>query len=167
MRIEDHWLNQRNAAAACGVSVTAFARWRVQPVGRVGRETFYLAADILANRLEHHARRLKQPESDQCTTRAQRLANLALTKAQADGQELKNAELRETLAETELIHWVIQKAGAGIAAHLAGIPAAIKRSCSKLRPSDIAIATREVERCQSVLTRMPEMVDEYLQNPVA
>lgn len=50
-QIHGYWLNHGEMAAACGVSTQAFDKWGVKPVAVVGRETYYLVADVVANRL--------------------------------------------------------------------------------------------------------------------
>jgi len=69
-------LTQAEAAASCGVSVSAFARWGVEPVARSGRNTYYTARAILENRLRH---RLKSsPEIKQLTIISPAAADAAL-----------------------------------------------------------------------------------------
>lgn len=50
-QVQGYWLNHTQMAAACGVSTQAFDKWRVKPVAVVGRESYYLVADVVANRL--------------------------------------------------------------------------------------------------------------------
>jgi hypothetical protein len=50
-QVKPFWLNHAEIAAACGVSTQAFDKWGVAPVATVGRETFYMVADVVENRL--------------------------------------------------------------------------------------------------------------------
>ena len=50
---QPHWLNKNNMAKSIGISPTAFAAWGVQPVEKIGREAFFLVADVLEKRLQY------------------------------------------------------------------------------------------------------------------
>jgi phage terminase Nu1 subunit (DNA packaging protein) len=165
MKPESHWLNQTSMAEACSVSLSAFQKWRVQPVARIGRETFYTASDVLANRLAHQARRLSAPATPSESEAAQHQAKIALMQAQAEGQELKNAQLREELAPVDLIAWVVEQAGAGIARHLDEIPAAVKKRVPKLTAADLAIIQREIGKAQKAAMQMTVDLNEFYSNP--
>ncbi len=163
-KIESHWLDQATMAAALEISLSAFQKWRVDPVARIGRKVYYEVSTVIANRQEHQARQLEQrpkPETPEDADLAQRQAKIGLTRAQAEGQELKNAQIRAELAPVKLIEWVIDQAGKGIARHLAGIPAAVKRSCSKLRPSDMKILQAEIVKAQRAAADMSVDLDQY------
>lgn len=51
---QPHWLNHRDMAAACGVSHQTFDNWGIKPVARIGKQSFYLVADVLRNRIARH-----------------------------------------------------------------------------------------------------------------
>lgn len=164
MQIESHWLSQQEMANTCAISLSAFQKWQVKPVARVGRKTFYTVQDVLANRLEHNQKLLDQlprPEAPGAAEIAQREARIALMRAQAEGQELRNAQLREELAPVGLIAWVIDQAGQGISRHLAGIPAAVKKRCPKLRPTDMKILQAEIVKAQRAAADMSVDLDQY------
>lgn len=48
------WLNKTQMSKALGISTQAFDKWGVDPVGKAGRETFFLVANVVDNRLEYH-----------------------------------------------------------------------------------------------------------------
>jgi len=50
---EDHWLSQANMARSCKVSLSAFQKWNVQPVAKIGRTVYYSVGDVSNNRLDH------------------------------------------------------------------------------------------------------------------
>lgn len=53
MEKQPYWRNQAEMAQSCGVSRTAFQSWGVPPVAKIGRNVYYLVADVLANRMDH------------------------------------------------------------------------------------------------------------------
>lgn len=47
------WLNKSELAASLGISVQALNRWGLQPVARIGRESFFTAAEVVDNRVQN------------------------------------------------------------------------------------------------------------------
>lgn len=48
------WINQKDLALSCGVSVRTLRNWDLEPVAKIGRDTFYTVADVIENRLAAH-----------------------------------------------------------------------------------------------------------------
>ena len=160
MNRKPEWLTQEQMAESCNISVTGFRRWHVPPVARIGREVFYLAGDVTANRLAHNKKRLeKKAASATGQALIQRAEQLRLTRAQVEFQELKNAELRERLIEVHLLHWVIEQTGKGIAQQLGKIPAALRKKCPRLTAMNHKIIRREIEKCQTLALQMSINLD--------
>lgn len=161
---KQYWLNQSDMAKSCGVSPTAFKKWDVQPVDKIGRSVYYCVADVLANRLEHSEERLKKwvdSLSDSALSKEERKEKLRLTKAQAEWQELKNAKERRELAPVHIIEWVIGKACGQLSAMLDALPGQMKNRNPKLTASDIEVITREIAKAQNATARMTLNIDEY------
>lgn len=151
---ERHWLNKGEMAAACGVSVQAFDRWGVQPTARRHSqgEAFFSVSDVLKNRLEHQRIKLEQsqPPADYLDAeRAQAAADLDLTRERAEGQRLKNAQLRRELAPVAMVQWSIARTMAEIAAGLESIPGKIKRAFPKMTSNELQIVKREIVKVQN------------------
>lgn len=164
-----HWLNQAATVRSCRVSPSGFAKWNVTPVARIGRHTFYEFADILENRLEAHSRRLEAqtppaplPPSDLVI--AEREEKLRLTKAQADWQELKNAQTNRDLAPVKLIEYVVASAGRQISAILDALPLQLKKRNPKLTATDIETIRREIVKAQNVASQITVDLDEYYES---
>lgn len=151
-------------AASIGISVQAFVKWGVEPHAKVGRNAFYLVDDVLRNRLAHQEARLQKaadPATDAELARAEREEKLRLTKAQAEGQEIKNAQLRKELAPVGVLEWVIGKAGGQISAILDALPMQIKKRNPKLTATDIETVRREIVKAQNAAAQMTVDLDEY------
>jgi len=166
MRVESFWLNQQQMAKSCRVSLSGFQKWEVQPEVKIGRHTYYSAAAVLANRLAHWENQISQAasrETDQEPSSADREARLRLTLAQAEGQEIKNAQLRKELAPVHLLEWVVGKAGAQISAILDAIPMQLKKRNAKLTASNIELIRRDIVKAQNAAAQMTVDIDAYYQ----
>jgi len=47
------WLSQANMARSCRVSITAFKKWNVRPVAKIGRIVYYSPGDVTNNRVDN------------------------------------------------------------------------------------------------------------------
>lgn len=167
---QPHWLTQSQMAAAIGISVQAFTKWGVEHHAKIGRNTFYLVDDVLRNRLAHQEARLQKsadPATDAELARAEREEKLRLTKAQAEGQEIKNAQLRKELAPVAVIEWVAGKTGSQISALLAALPLQLKKRNPRLTASDIEIVKREIVKAQNAAAQITVDLDEYYERTAA
>lgn len=164
---ESHWLSHGNMAASLGISVSAFRQWGVPPVARIGREVFYSPGDVTENRLRHDAAmREKKAGSASGQNLLLRQEKLRLMRAQCEGQQLKNAELREQLIPVDVLQWTLNRVGASIAQHLAKIPAALRKKCPKLNAASHKIIKHEIEKCQQIAVQAGVNLDfdEYDRN---
>jgi len=84
-----------------------------------------------------------------------------LTKAQAEGQEIKNAVLRRELAPVDALEWVLSKTAGQISAQLDAIPMRVKRRDPKLKVKQIELITREIVNCQNACANLSLDLDEY------
>lgn len=161
---EAFWITAQHMARSCGISPQAFRQWGVEPVAKIGANAFYLVSAVIANRLENHTAKTQKrdaPLSDYEFIRSEREEKLRLTKAQAEGQEIKNAQLREELAPVDIIEWVIGKTGAQISAILDALPSQIKKRCPKLTASGIELIRREIVKAQNAAAHANIDLDEY------
>jgi phage terminase Nu1 subunit (DNA packaging protein) len=162
---KDFWLTTEQMAASCGVSPQAFRLWGVPSVAKQAPYVFYVAEAVIQNRMEKQAAKLrhenKTPASEQELTRSEREEKLRLTKAQAEGQELKNAQLRKELAPVDVIEWVLGKAAGQISAVLESIPSLLKKRNAKLTASNIELIRREIVKAQNAASQMTVDLDEY------
>ena len=164
-KVQDHWLTQEQMARACGISTKSFQHWNVEPVARIGRCAYYEVAAVLANRLANQAQRAAKNGTNELgdaeLTRQEREEKLLLTRAQREGQEIKNAQLRKELAPVQVIEWVVGKAGGQISALFDALPMQLKKRNPKLTAADIELVKRELAKAQNAAAQMTVDLDEY------
>ena len=133
------------------------------PVGKIGRNVYYLVRDVLTNRTENTAARKHKADSaaNQELARSEREEKLRLTKAQAEGQEIKNAQLREKLAPVELIEWVIGNVGEQVITIFDALPEQLKKRMPKLTDSNIETIRREIAKVHAIAAGMTLDLDQY------
>lgn len=147
-------------AASCGVSVKSFQAWNVEPVARIGRESFFEVSTVLANRLARQTERarLAAPSADEIDAERERAL---LTREQREGQSLKNAQLRKELAPIALIEWTLGKVANQIGAVLDSIPLKVKKVVPRLTAVEVEHIKREVVKAQNAAARVTVDLDEY------
>ena len=167
------WLTPKEMASGLGITVQAFSRWGVAPVAKIGRETLYDVASVVAYREERVA-----SEKDKAIERLQaRIADLEasgttvvdearreqmlLVREQREGQSLKNAQLRKELAPVSAIEWVLGRVGAQISAILDSIPLKMKKVLPRLTAAEIEMMKRELVKAQNAAARVTVNLDEY------
>lgn len=161
------WLNKREMAASLGISVQAFAQWGVEPVARIGREVFFSAKDVLANRLLHSAEKVQrsEPEGGSAGSNLD-LERELLIREQREGQALKNAEMRRELAPVGVIEWALGRVAAQLSAQLDSLVPRLKRTAPFLTAANLEQVTREVVKAKNAAARIQVDLDEYRRDSV-
>lgn len=161
------WLNKREMAASLGISVQAFAAWRVEPVARIGREAFFSARDVVANRIEHQAERSKRGDESQGDPASNlEIQRELLIREQREGQALKNAEMRRELAPVGVIEWALGRVAQQLSAQLDSLVPRLKRSAPFLTAANLEQVTREVVKAKNAAARIQVDLDEYRRDSV-
>lgn len=161
-------LNRSETAASLGISVQAFDRWGVEPVSKVGRETFYDMRSVLDNRLEHQEKKINPPviELDPEVDAKTAQEKLRLTTAQADAQELKNEQLRRRLVDVDFVTFALSRIAAEAASTLDTIALEVKRKHPDLEPRHIDTIQRVTAKARNVAAgldgRIAELLDEFI-----
>jgi phage terminase Nu1 subunit (DNA packaging protein) len=152
----DHWLNQQQIAKSLGLTVSAFARWEVEPVARIGKQVFYDVRSVLDNRLE---------KADQSGSNvAIESERLRLTSAQAEGQELKNELAKGRIAPIEIITLSLSTVAGAAAGILDSLPLNIKRQYPELSAQMIEAIKRQCVKAQNEISRLDEVVADKLRD---
>lgn len=162
---QDEWLNQGQLLKSLGVSLSAFQRWGVRPVAKIGRSAYYTVRDVLDNRLAHQANE-RQREIDP-ELEEMEYERLRLTRAQADGQEIKNDIARGKIAPIEIIRVVLSRIAGEAAGELDGIPLDIKRKNPELDNRIIEDIKRHCVKAQNAIARSDEVLDEVLDDYIS
>jgi len=154
-----HWLNQQQMAKSVGVTVSAFARWEVEPVARIGKQVYYDVGSVLANRLEKAD--LSGSNGD---IEAERLR---LTSAQAEGQEIKNDLSKGKTAPMEIITLVLSRIAGEASGELDTLPLNIKRRHPELQTRVIESIKHHCVKAQNAIARTGETLDRTLEDYLA
>ena len=151
-----HWLNQQQMAKSLNLTVSAFARWEVEPVARIGKQVFYDVRSVLDNRLE---------KADQSgSTVAIESERLRLTSAQAEGQELKNELAKGKTAPMEIITLSLSTVAGAASGILDSLPLNIKRQHPELSAQMIEAIKRQCVKAQNEISRLDEVVADKLRD---
>lgn len=164
------WLNKSEMAASLGISVQAFDKWGVKPTERIGREAFYDARSVVANRLALQEQK-HQPDGDLDGVDPlieMKLAQerLRLTAAQAEGQELKNDIAHRRTVPTEFATFVLSRLTAEISSILDTLPMTLKRRHPDLEVRHIDTVQRELAKARNrgaaLDESLPDLLNEYI-----
>jgi len=151
---KEHWLTQQNMAKSLGVTVSAFARWEVEPVARIGKHVYYDVRSVLDNRLE---------KADQAGSNGDIEAErLRLTRAQAEGQEIKNELAKGKTAPMEIITLSLSTVAGAASGILDSLPLNIKRKFPELDTQMIEAIRRQCVKAQNEISRLDDVVVDKL-----
>lgn len=153
---QDHWLNQKQMAASLGVSARAFQEWGVEPVAKIGRESFYEAKSVLANRIERAEQSITPDNSELA------LERLRLTKAQAENLEIKNEQLKALVCPIEIIQVVLSRVSGEAAGILDSIPLDIRRKHPTLDNQITEDIKRHIVKAQNAVARCDDVLEQTL-----
>ncbi|WP_422459155.1 terminase small subunit [Endozoicomonas sp. ALB115] len=168
---EPHWLKKTDMAASLGVSVQAFDKWGVQPLCKIGRSVYFDARSVLDNRLANEASKHKPTSAEELDPDSIEFERYRLTRAQADGQELKNELAEGKVAPVDLQSYVLGKCLAEAAGILDTLVLNMKRKHPELTPVQLENFKREIVKSQNAIARghelIPQYLDEYLSETAA
>ena len=165
------WLNKKQMAESLDISVPAFDKWGVEPVTKIGRESFYDVRSVLDNRLKHQGDK-QQPTGpdgeiiDPLIDYRLQQERLRLTSAQADAQERKNQVQEKELVPVGFMVFALGRLSALLGSKLDTIPKNLKR-----KHPDLAIRHMEGIEREIAVTRneavglseaIPEILDDYI-----
>lgn len=161
-----HLLNKKNMAKSCKVGVTAFDKWGVEPVQRIGREAFYDVASVVSNRVENELSKIMDQGGDIDDAELLK-ARIRLTNAQADAQELKNARETGEVIDTAFASYALAKLAAEIGSIMDSLPLTINRKFPDMEPRYSNVikieVNRAVSRASTIADLIPEMAERYIE----
>lgn len=168
---ERGWLNKSDMALSLGISPQAFDKWGVQPVARIGRESFYRVFDVVQNRIDHSARK-QQPEGglpeglDPFAEAKLTQERLRLTTAQAVAQEQKNKVTDKQLVPVQFATFALARIAAQIGSKLETVGKTVSRRHPELDGRVLESFEREVAQARNIAAAfgddLPEILDDYL-----
>lgn len=165
---QPYWLNKKRMAESLGISVQAFDKWGVEPVAKIGRESFYDTRAVLDNRLQHQSgkQQLGEFEKDPLLEYKISVERLRLTREQADAQEMRNEVKRRNLVPAEFATFAISRLVALIGSTLDTVHTKVKRKHPDIQPRHLEAVQREVavtrNEAAKLNERLPEILHEYI-----
>jgi phage terminase Nu1 subunit (DNA packaging protein) len=163
---EPHWLNRTQMAKSLGISGSAFDRWGVQPVARIGANKYFDVRVVMDNRLAHQAQSL-QPAAGEFEDGTMDFERLRLTRAQAEGQEIKNELAKGKTAPVEIITLVLSRIAGEASGELDSLPLNIKRRHPEIASQVIESIKRHCVKAQNAISRTGESLDNHLNDYLA
>ena len=165
---QPYWLNKKSMAESLGISVQAFDKWGVEPVQKIGRESFYDVRSVLDNRLQHQTgkQQLGADEPDPLIGYKIDCERLRLTREQADAQARKNKIGDKELVPVGFMVFALASLSALLASTLNTVHKNVKR-----KHPDISVRHLEAVESEIAVTRnaaagladrIPELLDEYI-----
>lgn len=162
------WLNKKRMAESLGISVQAFDKWGVEPVTKIGRESFYDVRSVVDNRLQHQTGK-QQPgeaEKDPLIEYKTAVERFRLTKEQADAQEMRNEVKRRHLVPVDFMTFAFGRLTGLIGSTLDTVHTKVKRKHPDIEPRHLEAVQREVavtrNEAASLHERLPEILNEFL-----
>ncbi|MET6678284.1 terminase small subunit [Citrobacter amalonaticus] len=161
-----HLLNKKNMAKSCKVGVTAFDKWGIEPIQRIGREAFYDVASVVSNRVENELSKIMDQGGDIDDAELLK-ARIRLTNAQADAQELKNARETGEVIDTAFATYALAKLAAEIGSIMDSLPLTINRNFPDMETrysNAIKVeVNRAISRASTIADLIPEMAERYIE----
>lgn len=162
------WLNKKRMAESLGITVQAFDKWRVEPVAKIGRESFYDTRSVLDNRLQHQSGK-QQPGGDQIDPLIGQKIDYErwrLTREQADAQARKNKVGEKELVPVGFMVFALASLSAQLASTLNTVHKNVKRKHPDINVRHLEAVQTEIavtrNAAAGLADRIPELLDEYI-----
>ncbi|QYJ79420.1 terminase small subunit [Shewanella acanthi] len=160
-------LNKTDLCKSLGISTQAFDKWDVPVHSKKGRECFYTVADVVANRVGNERKKhLGKPDEDDSDKPDIDFERYRLTKAQADGQELKNEKDRKEVIEVAFCTFVLNRISAQVAPVLDQTHVRIKRKFPDIPERYLDAFRGELIKSQNTVAELAngieDLLDEYI-----
>ncbi|MFB2734208.1 terminase small subunit [Shewanella mangrovisoli] len=163
-------LNKTDLCKSLGISTQAFDKWDVPVHSKKGRECLYTMADVVANRVANERKKhLSKPDEDDPEKPDLDYERWRLTKAQADGQEIKNEKERKEVVEVGFCVFVLNRIAAQIAPVLDQTHIRMKRKYPDIPERYIDAFRAEMIKSQNTVAELAagieDLLDEYIGSP--
>jgi phage terminase Nu1 subunit (DNA packaging protein) len=160
-------LNKTDLCKSLGISTQAFDKWDVPIHSKKGRECLYTMNDVVGNRVANERKKhISKPLDDEDEKPNIDFERYRLTRAQADGQELKNEKDRKEVVEVLFATFVLNRLAAQIAPVLDQIHIRVKRKFPDIPERTIDAIKAEVIKSQNTAADLAQgiedLLDEYI-----
>lgn len=174
------WLNKKNMAASIGISVQAFDKWNIEPVAKIGRETFYIVEDVIDFNVERALKNQEGLSNKAGSKFGEMLMNDDLPLStrvevlRAKKLELENHRLQlqnSVLEGRNLPAWAVTEVLSRILSRIGeildGLPLKVKRKHPRVAKAVIEMIRSAVVTAQNESARISEYSDEIIDSVVA
>jgi len=159
-------LNKTDLCRSLGISTQAFDKWTVPIHSKKGRECLYTMSDVVANRVGNERSKHESTADEPDKQNNIDYERYRLTKAQADGQELKNEKERKEVVDVDFNIFVLNRIAAQIAPVLDQIHIRMKRKFPDISDKLIEAMKAEVIKSQNTVSKLADtigdLLDEYI-----
>lgn len=94
------WLNKSELATSLGISVQALNKWGLQPIARIGRESFFTVETVVDNRVQHAVSKLEKNNNQPAPASLEAIADpVERLKAERMQEEIIQLRLRNSVLE--------------------------------------------------------------------
>ena len=165
------WLNKSDMAKSLGISSQAFDKWGVEPIAKIGRESFFRVQDVVQNRIDNTLKKHQPDYSDidgvdPLAEAKLTQERLRLTKAQADAQEKKNQVADKQLVPVEFATFALAQISAKIGSRLETVCKTVSRRHPEVDARVLESFEREIALARNTAAdfgdQIPEILDDYL-----
>lgn len=156
---QKHWLTQTEMSELLCVARQTLFRWGVEPVAKIGSNTYFTLQDVIENRVENALKHVTPSKPEDATLEYERYR---LTKAQADAQEHKNRIADQQVAPLDFIAFVLSTAAAEIAGIIDSLPLNITRKHPELTVIQQENIKRELAKAMNAISRIDERMEDKL-----
>lgn len=171
------WLNKKDMAASIGISVQAFDKWNVDPVAKIGRETFYTVDDVIEFAIAREQKKaptglgktFDEMMADPNLDYMQRAELMKIEKVALENQRMKlqNAVLEGRSLPAHGVTLVLARILSRAGEIFDGMPLKIKRKHPNLDKRVIQMIKGEVVKAQNEVARLDGYIDEIIDDVVA
>lgn len=154
-------LNKTDLCRSLNISTQAFDKWGVPHAKKVGRQVFYAMADVVANRVANERSKNAVPDDDPEKPNID-FERYRLTKAQADGQELKNEKDKKEVVEVGFCTYVLNKIAVQIGPILDQAPLNVKRHHPEIEEQQLETLRAEIIKAQNIASKLGDTIEDML-----
>lgn len=168
------WINQKDMAISCGVSVRTLRNWDLEPVAKIGRDTFYTVGDVIENRLAAHQQKQgKYGKSDDAEFGLESIIDpVERLKAERMQEEIIQLRLRNAVLEgRSLPAWAVTEVLSRILSVAVGVfetlPLDIKRRYPDLDSSIITMLEERIAKTRNEAATVAQQLQDILDDVIS
>lgn len=167
MKTKEHLLSRSQMADACGISTTAFDKWRVEPFKKQGRMMMYRVSDVIENRIENDTRKSNNSANKDPDFIDVDFEKAWLTREQRITQSIKNEILEGKAIPVEAARDVLAKILSQVGATLDSLAPNIKRRHPEIEQRTIDFIKSEIIKHQNEAANLDGYIDDILDEVIS